>query len=43
MEKFFHIPEFRVEDALDAEAVPGNLHDRGVRCLELRGQIHLGA
>ena len=37
------IPELRVEDALDAEAVPRDFHDGGVRCLELRRQVHLGA
>ena len=36
-------PEFRVEDALDAEPVPSDFHDGGVRRLELRRQVHLGA
>ena len=42
-EKWLSKPELRVEDALDAEPVPSDFHDGGVRCLELRGQIHLGA
>ena len=42
-EKSLPKPELRVEDALDAEAVPRDFHDGGVRCLELRRQVHLGA
>ena len=37
------IPEFRVENALDAESVPSDFHDGGVRVLEVRRQVHLGA